>query len=447
MQTQQQNVFNRRNESRDARGDYFNREGLALEKRKLGILEGENALFSQSEYGRPQAAAQQMQVPQGATLQQQTPQVPNFVGPKGVKLPFSEDNLAMMQDLPRQEAQFQSQLAATGQAEAPEVGVEAKKILTQVEEYRRLSEASFARAQRNMPFGANKMVKGRIDQDLAVAKNYADKAEKLEARLEKAPDVKDMPISDKQQQPHQYDPTVGKWIPVPGSKPRPIFNPKPLVQIDMAGNEYQKKFGGGIAEDDLAVRSNAVTASEGIEKLDDLIAHLETSDAITGLGSDVLKNVERVKTLLMADVKAGKQVSDTELLNAFLGSDVFPMIKALGIGARGLDTPAEREFLREVMSGTTAMNKETLTKMAKIRRNIAVRATEKWNARLKQIPGEALEGVGITRDPIRIPEYRGSTKPTSQEGKPKKIMGDADYERLPSGTQFIGPDGVLRVKP
>jgi hypothetical protein len=178
-----------------------------------------------------------------------------------------------------------------------------------------------------------------------------------------------------------------------------------------------------------------------------LIAHLETSDAITGLGSDVLKNVERVKTLLMADVKAGKQVSDTELLNAFLGSDVFPMIKALGIGARGLDTPAEREFLREVMSGTTAMNKETLTKMAKIRRNIAVRATEKWNARLKQIPGEALEGVGITRDPIRIPEYRGSTKPTSQEGKPKKIMGDADYERLPSGTQFIGPDGVLRVKP
>lgn len=34
-----------------------------------------------------------------------------------------------------------------------------------------------------------------------------------------------------------------------------------------------------------------------------------------------------------------------------MGADVFAMLKPLGIGARGLDTPAERKFLQEVLTG------------------------------------------------------------------------------------------------
>ena len=61
---------------------------------------------------------------------------------------------------------------------------------------------------------------------------------------------------------------------------------------------------------------------------------------------------------------------------------VFPMIKALGIGARGMDTPAEREFLRQVMTGTISMNKATLIKMTKLRRDISERVVKKYNKRL-----------------------------------------------------------------
>jgi hypothetical protein len=65
-----------------------------------------------------------------------------------------------------------------------------------------------------------------------------------------------------------------------------------------------------------------------------------------------------------------------------LGSQVFPMIQQLVIGARGMDTPAEREFLRKVMTGTIELQPSTLIKMAEIRRDIAKRSIEKINARI-----------------------------------------------------------------
>ena len=39
-------------------------------------------------------------------------------------------------------------------------------------------------------------------------------------------------------------------------------------------------------------------------------------------------------------------ISDIQEQDRLVGSEDFPLTKALGIGARGLDTPAEREFLR-----------------------------------------------------------------------------------------------------
>jgi hypothetical protein len=50
-------------------------------------------------------------------------------------------------------------------------------------------------------------------------------------------------------------------------------------------------------------------------------------------------------------------------------------------------------------------------------------------------------------------EYYGEPAPTPKNTPPaastgpKRIKGDADYNALPSGAQFIGPDGKLRVKP
>lgn len=164
-------------------------------------------------------------------------------------------------------------------------------------------------------------------------------------------------------------------------------------------------------------------AVENLNKLDTLLGELRSSDAITGMGAELFKDVERMKQVVAESKKRGKVISDTELLNALLGSDVFPMIKQLGIGARGLDTPAEREFLREVMSGTIQMNKETLIRMTEIRRNIAERAIDRWNERLQK--GELTrfyQASGMQPTPIvkPLPKTGGG----GQSQQPKVVNWD-----------------------
>ena len=187
--------------------------------------------------------------------------------------------------------------------------------------------------------------------------------------------------------------------------------------VSMGGQpEFIKNVGKNLGEDftkEFTATNNAAqSAAENLPKLYNTLDLINKSDAITGIGSDVLKNVERVKAQFLADKNAGKKVSDTEVLDAMLGSDVFPMIQSLGVGARGMDTPAEREFLRGVMTGTTALNKDSLKRMTEIRVNLAKRAIEKYNANVgsgKYKPVEAAQGSQLPR--INTPEFTGNISP------------------------------------
>ena len=76
-------------------------------------------------------------------------------------------------------------------------------------------------------------------------------------------------------------------------------------------------------------------------------------------------------------------VSNDQYLEALLGSQVFAMIKTLGIGARGLDTPAERDFLIQVMTGKRSDDKEAIMRMTRLRREIATDAILKWNEKVQ----------------------------------------------------------------
>jgi hypothetical protein len=158
-----------------------------------------------------------------------------------------------------------------------------------------------------------------------------------------------------------------------------------------------KKTGTDIGENNIAQYQAAEAAPNKIKDLDKLLTHLESSDAETGLGAEMFKNIERAKALMGSDAAAGK-VKDTELLDTMMGAAVFPMISSLGVGARGMDTPAEREFMRSVLTGSISLNKGTLVEMAKIRKNIEKRALDKWNKRVEK--GELdrfFEATGIPK--------------------------------------------------
>jgi hypothetical protein len=183
----------------------------------------------------------------------------------------------------------------------------------------------------------------------------------------------------------------------PDGKIMPITK-EPLVTISGplvgAENKYAETVGTETAREDVEAVKAANKGVGDLSKINRTLNQLYTSKAITGIGADMLNTVEKLKARLGSDVAAGK-VADTELLDALLGADVFPQIGALGIGARGLDTPAEREFLRSVMTGTISMNKETLIRMTEIRRDIQEEAIKQYNEKLER--GELDRYFEITR--------------------------------------------------
>tara|TARA_R110000787_G_scaffold7272_1_gene24972 strand:- start:192 stop:614 length:423 start_codon:yes stop_codon:yes gene_type:complete len=97
-----------------------------------------------------------------------------------------------------------------------------------------------------------------------------------------------------------------------------------------------------------------------------------------------------------------------------LGSDVFPMIKALGIGARGLDTPAERKFLQQVMTGEIGMTRDTLTKMTMIRRRQFAKIAKDYNIGLSSGRFDRVQKIAKLSS-INLKE--GTNTPLISQGK------------------------------
>ena len=136
---------------------------------------------------------------------------------------------------------------------------------------------------------------------------------------------------------------------------------------------------------DLALRS--------IEKTNKILTTLNEQDdsgdfvVTTGLGAEVSTTINRgwnlIKSSLGFEPSQWEEVSKEQYLEALLGSDVFPLIKQLGIGARGLDTPAEREFLLSVMTGKRTMDRGALQRITKLRQDISREIIEKYNNQLE----------------------------------------------------------------
>tara|TARA_R110002012_G_scaffold60279_2_gene157591 strand:- start:207 stop:1940 length:1734 start_codon:yes stop_codon:yes gene_type:complete len=180
--------------------------------------------------------------------------------------------------------------------------------------------------------------------------------------------------------------------------------PAPLV--DMGENTLERVGVTALVEPLVASYTNARNANKNIRKIDETLVLLEKGDVDTGFGAEFRNNVRKAISLFSDNPEMINTLTDTELLNSALGKEVFGAISALGIGARGLDTPAEREFLREVVAGKITLNKETLVRMAQIRRRAEENAIKDWNETLASGRADSLieisQGI-LTNDPLTIP--------------------------------------------
>lgn len=173
------------------------------------------------------------------------------------------------------------------------------------------------------------------------------------------------------------DPEAGAWGIDKTGKPFIAGGRPPAPVVDM-GSRAGEAAGITLAiEGTEEIYNEARDSLKDIGTIDETIRLIEEGDVDTGFGADFRQAIRRVQSL-WSD-KDLSRLSDTELLNAALGTAVFGAIQDLGIGARGMDTPAEREFLREVLAGRIDLTKETLLRMTAIRRKAAMHNVEKWN--------------------------------------------------------------------
>jgi hypothetical protein len=147
--------------------------------------------------------------------------------------------------------------------------------------------------------------------------------------------------------------------------------------INMPGGAETEIYKTAIQKD-YALAEEAQKSLSSIANLNQTIDLIESGNATLGIGSSFRQDIDRMKAFF-GDEDAIKSASSTALLNALLGQDVFGAISNLGIGARGLDTPAEREFLRSVLTGTTEMTPEALLRMTNLRKKYAEKVIEKYN--------------------------------------------------------------------
>lgn len=155
--------------------------------------------------------------------------------------------------------------------------------------------------------------------------------------------------------------------------------PQSVVNVLPAESARQTGYGKLGVEQNTAIFTSGQSAVRNISKIDETLDLIEKGTPTTGIGADLINNINRTKLLFTDSKKNIKEVSDTELLNSLLGADVFPQIGALGIGAKGLDTPAEREFLRQVMTGTINMNKDTLIRLTNLRKKYEEKSLNQYN--------------------------------------------------------------------
>lgn len=146
--------------------------------------------------------------------------------------------------------------------------------------------------------------------------------------------------------------------------------------------EYGKVVGKMTGERDVQAFEAAANASEALNKVRQTQDLLARGQAVTGAFAEVQNNVNRIKKVVTG--RPDQSVTDTELLDALLGQEVFGQIQALGIGARGLDTPAEREYLRKVVAGTITLDAQTLKRMTDIRADVMERAVTRFNGRVER---------------------------------------------------------------
>lgn len=166
--------------------------------------------------------------------------------------------------------------------------------------------------------------------------------------------------------------------------------------------KYGERFGGLIAESDAAKLAAAEKAPEAAATADRIMDLIETGNVITGTGANA--RLQLAKALNLAGGTDSERIKNTEVLISSLAEATLGAIKSSNLGAGQGFTNADRDFLEKAKAGQITYDSKSLTELARLARLAAEKSAESWNTRVKQIPAAALEGTGISTEPVIVPK-------------------------------------------
>jgi hypothetical protein len=203
----------------------------------------------------------------------------------------------------------------------------------------------------------------------------------------------------------------GNFITIVNGVAKPVVNANglPVQGKPLPETAFESTVGKKKGEDIVAFVNRSQAAPKNIAKIDEALGILKSGGAVTGFGAETRLNLERAMSLFGNDVKSGKRVVDTQILDALLGSDVFPSLQAMGLGSKNIDTPNEREYIRQVITGSIQFDNDALIRLTQIRRKVETDAIKEYNQKLdsgkfdkySKAAGERLEKIEVPNPVIR----------------------------------------------
>lgn len=308
-------------------------------------------------------------------------------------------------------------------------------------------------------------------EDLAEAVFNGLPMEQALAEYNKKPDETFRELTAEEYKAMGHDPLVNGRIQVSettgkksgfGSKP-PVTNVS--VNTGDPATSFGKEIGKLGATEFVELQKNAMKAPRAIASMSAITeALVDPTIFETGPGAELGVTISKIKefarrsagSFFDADgtfrptTKDGKKITEAALINAALGSSVFGAIGELGIGARGLDTVAERQFLQEVLAGTIEMTPATLLYMSYLKQKVLKAQMEDYNTKFDnpKIAEDAAK-AGFSRVEIPdmpLPDFESLSDAEKYLEKQRRARGF--YQVRPNSDAeddsetFIDEDGI-----
>lgn len=197
--------------------------------------------------------------------------------------------------------------------------------------------------------------------------------------------------------------------------------------------KYGERFGGLIAESDAAKLAAAEKAPEAAATADRVMDLIQTGKVITGTGANT--RLQIAKALNLAGGTDSEKIRNTEVLVSSLAETTLGAIKSSNLGAGQGFTNADRDFLEKAKAGQLSYDAKSLAELARLSRLAAEKSAESWNKRVQQIPASALEGTGLSAEPVIVPK-RSVMKNSGKQPAADQAPAGVD----PSIWQYMTPE-------